>query len=186
MSRVLDDGAARAAIHDDLDATLVVEAAAGTGKTTELVSRILRVLATGRAEMREIVAVTFTEKAAGELKLRLREKLEQDRAAASGDVAVRERLDLALETLEEAHVNTIHGFCADLLRERPVEARVDPLFAVLTEPQAMRLYRRAFGAWLQHALQDPPEGVRRALRRTSAPSFGGESDGPTDRLRSAG
>ena len=136
--------------------------------------------------MVEIVAVTFTEKAAGELKLRLREALEQERADAA-DEDVRRRLEHALETLEEAHVNTIHGFCAELLRERPVEARVDPLFAVLTEPQADRLYARAFRAWLQDALQDPPEGLRRALRRTSAPSFGGGDDGgPIDRLRGAG
>src|SRR5919106_166592 len=81
-------------------------------------------------------------------KLRLREALEIARASAADD-DVRKRLDDALETLEEAHVNTIHGFCADLLRERPVEARVDPLFAVLTEPQANRMYDRAFRAWLQ-------------------------------------
>jgi ATP-dependent exoDNAse (exonuclease V) beta subunit len=180
-----DDSSARRAIVDDLDDTLVVEAAAGTGKTTELVNRILRVLETGRATMTEIVAVTFTEKAAGELKLRLRERLEQDRARATDD-NVRVRLEDALETLEEAHVNTIHGFCAELLRERPVEACVDPLFVVLTEPQSARLYDRAFSKWLQLTLQDPPEGVRRALRRTSAPSFGGHSDGPVDRLRTAG
>src|SRR5207237_6531667 len=106
------DADARDAISHDLDATLVVEAAAGTGKTTELVKRILRVLATGRARMVEVVAVTFTEKAAGELKLRLREALEQDRADAADDPIVRERLDLALETLEEAHVTTIHGLAA--------------------------------------------------------------------------
>jgi ATP-dependent exoDNAse (exonuclease V) beta subunit len=181
------DGAARRAIVDDLDDTLVIEAAAGTGKTTELVNRILRMLATGRATMTQIVAVTFTEKAAGELKLRLRERLEQDRAKAGQNDEVRQRLEDALETLEEAHVNTIHGFCAELLRERPVEACVDPLFVVLTEPQASRLYDRAFATWLQLALQDPPEGARRALRRTSAPSFGGAgSDGPVDRLRNAG
>jgi ATP-dependent exoDNAse (exonuclease V) beta subunit len=192
-ARVLDfpasDTAARRAIHDDLDDTLVVEAAAGTGKTTELVKRILRILATGRATMTAIVAVTFTEKAAGELKLRLRESLEKSRADAESD-EVRDRLELALETLEEAHVNTIHGFCAELLRERPVEASVDPLFVVLTEPQAERLYARAFRGWLQDALHDPPEGVRRALRRTSMPSFvsgpGRASDGPIDRLRNAG
>ena len=66
------DADARRAIADDLDTTLVVEAAAGTGKTTELVNRVLRVLETGRATMIQIVAVTFTEKAAGELKLRIR------------------------------------------------------------------------------------------------------------------
>ena len=162
-----DDDDARRAISDALDDTLVVEAAAGTGKTTELIKRILSVLATGRARMKEIVAVTFTEKAAGELKLRLREALEQARADAGVDT-VRDLLEDALKTLEDAHVNTIHGFCAELLRERPVEASVDPLFAVLTEPQADRLYARAFRTWLQESLQDPPEGLRRALRRTSA------------------
>jgi ATP-dependent exoDNAse (exonuclease V) beta subunit len=187
MVTLHSDADARRAIDQDLDDTLVVEAAAGTGKTTELVNRILRVLASGRAAMIEIVAVTFTEKAAGELKLRLRERLEDERARA-GDSEVRQRLERALETLEEAHVNTIHGFCADLLRERPVEARVDPLFAVLTEPQANRLYDRAFRGWLEETLRQPPEGVRRALRRSAAPSFtnAGDADGPIDRLRNAG
>ena len=180
------DAEARRAIREDLDDTLIVEAAAGTGKTTELVNRIVSVLASGRSQMRKIVAVTFTEKAAGELKLRLREEIERARAMTT-DASVCDRFENALETLEEAHVNTIHGFCAELLRERPVEACVDPLFVVLTEPQADRLYARAFRAWLQEALREPPDGVRRALRRTSAPGFGsGENDGPIDRLRSAG
>jgi ATP-dependent exoDNAse (exonuclease V) beta subunit len=189
----LSDADERRVIAEELDLTLVVEAAAGTGKTTELVTRIVRTIATGRATMNEIVAVTFTEKAAGELKLRLREALELERMACSGEprdpVASehrRQRVEEALKTLEEAHVNTIHGFCAELLRERPVEARVDPLFSVLTEPQAAALYERAFNVWLQEALADPPEGVRRALRRTSAPWFGGLDAGPIDRLRGAG
>src|SRR5215468_9851215 len=107
------DGDARRAIAEDLDVTLVVEAAAGTGKTTELVNRVLRVLATYRATMPAIVAVTFTEKAAGELKLRLREALEKSRDAlgqAGADEEsdrIRGRLQDALEKLEEAHVNTI-------------------------------------------------------------------------------
>src|SRR5690242_16734393 len=89
------DADARRAIADDLDVTLIVEAAAGTGKTTELVNRILRVLASGRAAMTGIVAVTFTEKAAGELKLRLRESLEKARADAES-IEVRDRLERAL------------------------------------------------------------------------------------------
>ena len=129
----LRDAEAREIIATDLDATIVVEAAAGTGKTTALVSRILRVIEAGHEDdtIDRIVAVTFTEKAAGELKLRLRESLEDARTARGGAdgarAEIQARLDAALARLEEAHVGTIHAFCADLLRERPVEARVDPL-----------------------------------------------------------
>jgi ATP-dependent exoDNAse (exonuclease V) beta subunit len=180
------DDAARQAIAGDLDTTLVVEAAAGTGKTTELVNRVLAVIASGKARMGEIVAVTFTEKAAGELKLRLRQTLEQRRGDPGVDPRAAARFDDALATLEEAHVNTIHGFCAELLRERPVEAVVDPLFTVLTETQADRLYERAFAAFLQQTLDAPPEGVRRALRRTNSPGFMESPGGPVDRLRRPG
>jgi len=183
----LADAHARDLIANALDDTLVVEAAAGTGKTTELVKRILRILSTGRTTVDRIVAVTFTEKAAGELKLRLREALERERAAM-GDPDARDRLDDALGKLEEAHVSTIHGFCAELLRERPVEAAVDPLFSVLTETQSERLFEEAFGAWLQARLADPPEGVRRALRRSAAawfPTAKPRQEGPVDRLRRA-
>src|SRR5918993_5390667 len=185
MTRALSDAAARTAIATNLDDTLVVEAAAGTGKTTELVTRIVRILATRRANVDGIVAVTFTEKAAGELKLRLREALDVARSEAPGDE--REALNDALQSLEEAHVSTIHGFCAELLRERPVEARVDPLFTVLTEPQAARLFEHAFGGWIQGQLADPPEGVRRALRRSIWQGFGATArqDTPIDRLRRA-
>ncbi|HYT74368.1 MAG TPA: UvrD-helicase domain-containing protein, partial [Vicinamibacterales bacterium] len=181
------DQAARATIASALDDTLVVEAAAGTGKTTELVNRIVRILASGRARVDGIVAVTFTEKAAGELKLRLREALDVARTAAPSGSAGRDALNAALQSLEEAHVSTIHGFCAELLRERPVEAGVDPLFAVLTESQAERVFEHAFAAWIQAQLQDPPEGVRRALRRSVWRGFGATSreDTPIDRLRRA-
>ena len=189
MSRVstLPDAPVRDRIHNDLDTTLVIEAAAGTGKTSELVKRIMRVLATGRAPVTAIVAVTFTEKAAGELKLRLRQELEDARQAPDNDAKTRARLEQALSNLEEAHVSTIHGFCADLLRERPVEAGIDPLFTVLTEPQARRLFDEAFSIWFRQALEDTPEGVRRSLRRSSRPWAGAaaDDDGPVDRLRRA-
>ena len=175
------DAEARRLIATALDDTLIVEAAAGTGKTTELVGRIVRMLAEGRATVDQIVAVTFTEKAAGELKLRLRERLDRERSAVQDDPERRPRLDAALTGLEQAHISTIHGFCADLLRERPVEACVDPLFQVLTEPAAARMFDDGFGRWLQEQLADPPEGVRRALRRSA---FGGD-EGPIDRLRKA-
>ena len=164
----------RDAIRDDLDTTLIVEAAAGTGKTTALVSRVVSTLAAGRVRIDEVVAVTFTEKAAGELKLRLREDLERAYAMA-GDVPTRERLAEALAHLEEASIGTIHGFCADLLRERPLEADVDPRFEVLMEPASMQLLDQAFDMWLRASLETPGEGLRRILRRRQRPS---EDDGP--------
>src|ERR671936_20470 len=144
----LVDRDARDRIRSSLDESMLVEAAAGTGKTTELVGRLVAVLGEGRGNVQSVVAVTFTEKAAGELKLRLRAELEKARQDAPGGAARRANLDQALAHLEEARVSTIHGFCNDLLHERPVEARVDPRFEVLPEAQAEALYRRAFDGWL--------------------------------------
>jgi ATP-dependent exoDNAse (exonuclease V) beta subunit len=178
----LPDAAERELIRKSaLDETLIVEASAGTGKTTELIARIVRVIATGRADISKIAAVTFTEKAAGELKLRLRRAVELARHDATLDESA--HLDAALRRLEQAHIATIHGFCADLLRERPVEAGIDPLFRVLTEAQAARLFDGVFDRWLQETLSDPPEGVRRLLRRRVWPN---DDEGSVDSLRNAG
>ena len=214
--RPLADADARKRIRESLGESIVVEAAAGTGKTSELVARIVEVLARGDAVVDGILAVTFTEKAAGELKLRLREGLErarqavadasagesetgaqgggsEDRGAATAiapHVSRLHHLDEAIAHLEEAQVSTIHGFCADLLRERPVEAGVDPRFEVLDEHAAQRIFRQAFEAWLHGVLdKGPPPGVRRALRRRSTTfrfeDFPTPDAGPTDRLRRA-
>src|SRR6478609_4688300 len=158
----------RELIATELYKTLIVEAAAGTGKTTELVGRIVALIQNQRATIDQIVAVTFSEKAAGELKLRLREELERARERTLGDAAAARLLDAAVHDFEEAHVNTIHGFCAELLRERPVEARVDPAFAVLADTQSDRLFEEAFTTWLHLQLANPQEGVRRSLRRPAA------------------
>ncbi len=148
MTRLVDHEA-RERIRTALDESMVVEAAAGTGKTSELVARLVAVLAGGRGSVQSVVAVTFTEKAAGELKLRLRAELERARQEAAAGSPRRVNLDEAVAHLEEARVSTIHGFCNDLLHERPVEALVDPRFRVLTEPEAEALYRRAFDRWVE-------------------------------------
>jgi ATP-dependent helicase/nuclease subunit A len=178
----LVDAEARARIANDLDATLVVEAAAGTGKTTALVERILSLLRTGKATLSTLVAVTFTEKAAGEMKLRLRTEIEKARTKAASP-AEQEHLNVALRQLEAAHIGTIHAFCADMLRERPVEAKVDPLFEVASEDESERLYDEAFTRWFQDTLQSPGEGVSRVLRRATRER---DQDGPRAALRKAG
>jgi len=159
----LADAKARSRIQSDFDATLVVEAAAGTGKTTELIGRIVALLRTGRTTLDRVLAVTFTDKAAGEMKLRLRSGLERARERASG--VEHERFTDALRLLEVAQISTIHSFCADLLREWPVEARIDPLFDLAAGEAATALLDQAFDSWFQRELAAPGEGVRRALRR---------------------
>jgi ATP-dependent helicase/nuclease subunit A len=176
----------RELIATELDQTLIVEAAAGTGKTTELVGRIVALIQNKRATIDQIVAVTFSEKAAGELKLRLREELERARARTPSSPDAGTLLDDAVHDFEEAHVTTIHGFCAELLRERPVEARVDPAFTVLTDSQSDRLFEEAFSSWLHEQLGNSQEGVRRSLRRPVKWRFDDDSeDGPIERLRAA-
>jgi len=174
----LIDQNARDAVRTALDKTLVVEAAAGTGKTSELVQRIIAVVAAGKTTIDRIAGVTFTEKAAGELKLRLRSELEKARRVEKDD-ATRNNLEQALAHLEEARLSTIHSFCGDLLKERPVEARIDPQFELMTEAQSLRLYREAFRSWFERKLADLPEGTRRILRRKTKNS-------PTETLISAG
>lgn len=152
------DEAARERIRTSLDESLIVEASAGTGKTTELVRRIVAILGEGKTTIDKIAAVTFTHKAAGELKLRLREELDKERLK-------KPKLEDALQRLEEASIGTIHSFCAQILRERPVEARVDPAFEELSEQESHRLYQRSFRAWLEKGLAQTSPGLRRAFAR---------------------
>ena len=129
MTNQHSDELARKRICNDLDTSLIVEAAAGTGKTTALIGRILSGIVSGRVSLSKVVAVTFTEFAAGELKLRLRSAIEDERQKHSSREAD-ESLTRAVQELEEARIGTIHAFCSDLLREHPVEAGIDPLFEV--------------------------------------------------------
>ena len=161
--RPAGDAAARERIRTSLDESLIVEASAGTGKTTELIRRLVEVLATGRARIEQIAAVTFTHKAAGWMKLRLRQELDEQRQLAQGPRS--QALEDALERLEEASIGTIHSFCAQILRERPVEAGIDPAFEELPEQEAERIYQKAFRAWLEKRLDRDSPGLRRAFAR---------------------
>ncbi|HXU07779.1 MAG TPA: UvrD-helicase domain-containing protein, partial [Blastocatellia bacterium] len=191
----LADQAARDRIRSDLDTSLVVEAAAGTGKTSELVRRIISVIKSGRATLDQIVAVTFTDAAAGELKLRLRGEIERERQSPETSPDEKQFLTEALPQLEEAHIGTIHSFCGDLLRERPVEAGIDPLFEIASEDTSRPLFEMAFDRWFESQLANPSEAVRRILRRRTRREYTGgrpatlarrrSGEGPRRRLRSA-
>lgn len=176
------DAEARRRIRESLDESLIVEASAGTGKTTELVNRIVAVLREGKARIDEIAAVTFTNKAAGELKLRLRQALDKERQQSQHG---RAQLEEALEHLEEASIGTIHAFCAQILRERPVEAGVDPAFEELNEQEANRLFQQSFRAWLERQLGESSPGLKRAFARLAWRDSWDDSP-PVEQLQFAG
>ncbi len=167
----LGDAEARERIRSDHDTTLFVEAAAGTGKTTAVTERVVAMVATGTARMGGIAAITFTQKAAGELRLRIRQEIEGrlkeiDRDA---DAGVRNRLETALSQLEEASIGTIHAFCGEILRERPIEAGVDPGFEVLAGGEQRAFFERIFERFVRKQIEDPGPGVARLLRRSRDP-----------------
>jgi ATP-dependent exoDNAse (exonuclease V) beta subunit len=157
----------------------VVEASAGTGKTTALVNRIVEVIAQG-TKVETIVAVTFTHAAAGNMKLRVRQELERQRASAEG--RTRELLADAARSLDRAFIGTIHAFCAQLLRRRPVEAGVDPVFQELSQPDALRVFGGVFQKWMEQRLASPSPALTRALARLA---WREDRDGsePLDALR---
>ncbi|MGE5414679.1 MAG: UvrD-helicase domain-containing protein, partial [Syntrophomonadaceae bacterium] len=128
------DAEARRSIVSDLGTTLLVEAAAGTGKTSSLVDRMVALVSTGAARVENLSAVTFTIRAAAQLSQRFQNALEK-RRESEPHPGRREALDAALRSLESCFVGTIHAFCARLLRERPVEAGVDPAFREMDEPE---------------------------------------------------
>ena len=126
----LVDQAARDRIVTDLDTTLFVEAGAGSGKTRSLVDRVVALIEHGVA-MRHIAAITFTEKAATELRDRIRQRLQA--AAQASDEAGAARFRAALEEVDAAAISTLHAFAQRILAEHPIEARLPPRFEVLDE-----------------------------------------------------
>jgi len=116
---------------------VAVTAGAGSGKTSTLVARYVTLLAKG-IDLRRVIAVTFTDKAAMEMRARAREKL---RAMAAKTVSDEDRQfwgDLYAR-MDSARISTIHSLCAEILRAHPVEAVIDPKFEVLDESQTVIL-----------------------------------------------
>ncbi|MEN6559677.1 MAG: UvrD-helicase domain-containing protein [Acidobacteriota bacterium] len=144
------DQAARDRIRDDLGTTFLVEAGAGSGKTRSLVDRMIALLASGRAPIETLAAVTFTRKAAADLRGRFQVALERARLGEK-DAVVRGRLEAALTGLERTFIGTIHSFCARLLRERPIEAGIDPDFRELEEHEDTVLLEKSWDEYQARA-----------------------------------
>ena len=124
----------QAAAAYEINKHVSVTAGPGSGKTTVLVERYVHILREHSLSIDQIVAITFTNRAANEMHERLRSELNHMLRIA--DEEERRRWLNYKRTLDGAVITTIHGFCARMLREFPIEARVDPQFLLLDEHRA--------------------------------------------------
>src|SRR5665811_2582754 len=126
-------------IRDSTGATLFVEAGAGSGKTSVLVSRAQTLTLEDGIPIANIAAVTFSERAASELRDRLRARLEQA-ALHTTRTEQRERALAALDDLDTAAIGTLHSFAQRILSEHPIEAGIPPVsYTHLTLPTILRV-----------------------------------------------
>jgi ATP-dependent helicase/nuclease subunit A len=141
---------------------VVVTAGAGSGKTSTLAARYLSLLAEG-LPLRKIIAVTFTDKAAREMRSRVRRAVAAylERPGLAPDE--RRRWQDAVAGLDAARISTIHGLCLEILRSQPAEAEADPGFAVLNEAQSGLLRAQAVDAAMRIAAGDSGAGRLFAL-----------------------
>jgi ATP-dependent helicase/nuclease subunit A len=149
-SRAIDQESRRL-IHEELLTNILLEAGAGSDKTQMLAERMAAGVAAGVYNVEHMAAVTFTRKAASELRGRFHLALERElskvpelRLRSAQDPGRITRIQSALSNLERFFGGTIHSFCARLLRERPVESGVSPGFSELDEIQDFELRQRAW------------------------------------------
>lgn len=142
----LSDQDARDVIASELDRNVVVQAGAGAGKTHELINRMVACIRTGACTVDQMVAITFTRKAAGELKERFVAGLSEAEAAPA--TAEARRLDHALRHVDDCFIGTIHAFCSRLLRERPVEAGLPPDFVEMDERDDVAVLKEVWGLFV--------------------------------------
>ena len=135
-------------ILHDLDTNILVEAAAGTGKTTSMVGRMLALLLEGKCKVETIAAVTFTKKSASELRERFHAELMRQARSKDASEEQRARLRYAVENIDQCFIGTIHSFCGRILRERPVEAGVDVAFEEIDEVADQRIQLEAWNTFV--------------------------------------
>lgn len=129
----------RELVRNDTGGMLVVEAGAGTGKTTLLIDRLMTLLVAN--DIAQLVAITFTEKAAGELAERLRRELEK--RVLDGVKTTNIHYSKALAAIDNANLSTIHAFASSLLRIHPIDAGLDPDFEVIEPADEQELLDEA-------------------------------------------
>jgi ATP-dependent helicase/nuclease subunit A len=161
MAAAPPDRDVRRRIEAEFARSLLVEAGAGSGKTECLARRMAAGIAAGVYTVDGLAAVTFTRKAAAELRGRVQRALEDRLAPGDPPPSPSERDHVlhALANLERLFAGTIHAFCAALLRERPVEAGRAPDFTELDEVADARLRKQAWRDYWAHQRARGSEAV---------------------------
>lgn len=151
---------------DARQASLCVDASAGSGKTRVLVERIVKLL-DGEADLDDVVAITFTDAAAAEMRERLRDRCRQ--MESHDDPAVMSRWRGIARRVETARISTIHAFCAGLLRENALRLGIDPDFSLLDEAESF-LMREDVARKTVHRLlsEENPEAQQAAAELGTA------------------
>ena len=185
---ILED---RTKVQTQLGVNMVVEAGAGTGKTTLLIDRLCLAVLAQNTPVENLVALTFTEKAAADIKTRFVEKLQhlilavkeakKDRTLqllrdhfSVSDADLTSRAEAALARLDRASVGTIHGFCAEILKVFPLEAGLAPNAQIDSGQRAARLFDAHWNAFLDRelGLQAPRgETWKKVLTEISLPDL---------------
>ena len=148
MSSAPVDQAARDAIRTDLDHVLFVEAGAGSGKTSELVCRVVELVARGVVTIDQVAAITFTEAAAAELRERILAALVDASLDETRDEDCRDRCDEAVHALDSAAISTLHAFAMRLLRAHLLDAGLPPVIEVLDEVQSSLAFEARWQSFL--------------------------------------
>ncbi len=127
---------------DCLDNHAAITAGAGAGKTKVLIHRILQIVLTQRAEFRQIAAITFTEKAASEMKVKLRKE-------AKAQMKKSPQFKDELKEVSSTHISTIHSFCSSIIKRFALNVNLTPDYQILLEDEAFRLLRKSINKVLE-------------------------------------
>ena len=152
-------------IRITIDKNVAVSAGAGSGKTKVLGTRFIYILQhdQGATNADDIIAITFTRKAAGEMKTRIREYMQKEVLHAADDDS-RQFWRNQLQARDKAFITTIQGWCSRILRENPVEADLDPAFTVAEDFEGEEFLEDCLNKYLRKKLEDQDASVMKLVQ----------------------
>jgi ATP-dependent helicase/nuclease subunit A len=154
----------------DFDHSISLRANAGSGKTFVLAKRYLQIITKGKVPVQKIAAITFTDKAAGELYKRIAKEID-DKVEKSDLPDNVSELEKVRRQLVSANISTIHSFCINILKEFPIEAKLDANFTPIDSTTSSELLELSVEETIREKLEDnTSEDIRDLIRLLSSKS----------------